>query len=162
MAVLGIVEVFLIAGKGLKNVEFLGDNDPYALISYKTQDQKSKTLEAGGSNPAWKQRFFFEVDEEVADVIIKVYDEDKRTADDLIGEARIPLAKVVEELEVPANLYDLVRPSGRTHGQLEVSLKFEPKVEKPKRPPASHGYQNGHSSSLHNGPYGENNEGGWQ
>lgn len=146
----------------MKNVEFLGDNDPYALISYKTQDQKSKTLEGGGSAPVWKQRFFFEVDEEIADVIIKVFDEDKRTADDFIGEARIPLAKVVEELEVPATFYELVRPSGRAQGQIEVSLKFEPKMEKPVRPSVPHHYQNGHSSSHYSGPYGENNEGGWQ
>jgi hypothetical protein len=75
MAILGILKVHLHGGKGMRNVDFLGldfplphpilsflcfrfpiswsrssahfagKNDPYAVISYKTQDQKSKTLE---------------------------------------------------------------------------------------------------------------------
>lgn len=156
---MGILEVYLIAGKGLKNVDFLGQNDPYAIISYKTQNQKSKTLEGGGSDPVWKQKFFFEVDDEVADVIIKVYDEDKRSADDSMGEARIPLARVLEDLEVPATFYGIVRPNGRMHGHIEVSLKFVAKGIKPHLPVKNH--QNGHGSN-HSGPYGDSSEGGWQ
>lgn len=169
MAVLGTLEVHLICGKDMKNVEFFGKNDPYALVSYKNQDQKSKTLEGGGSDPVWDQSFFFEVDDGAADVIIKIFDEDEHSADDAIGESKIPLSKVLTELEVPASTYDLVRPSGHTQGQVEVSLKFVPKATEP-RPSASHHpkpqfhhnilFKQQHHSS--NGPYGDNTEGGWQ
>ena len=45
-----------------------------------------------------------------------------------MSSSRIPLNEVFSELEVPARHYDLVRPSGDTGGQIEVSLKFVPKV----------------------------------
>ncbi|KAH7281621.1 hypothetical protein KP509_36G055500 [Ceratopteris richardii] len=163
MSLLGHVEVFLIGGKDMKKVDFLGKNDPYAIISYKTQDQKSKSLEGAGSDPVWKQKFYFEVDEDIADVVIRVFDEDRHTADDFIGETRIPLARVLEESEVPAQFYDLVRKSGRTHGQVEVALKFTPLEKRPVQQPGTH--QNGQHSTKHHhidGPYGDNNPGGWR
>ncbi|MCO5578249.1 hypothetical protein L7F22_032088 [Adiantum nelumboides] len=170
MAAKGTLEVHLHGGKGLRNVEFFGQNDPYALLSYKTQDQKSKTLEGGGSNPVWNQSFFFEVDDgNVAEVIIKIFDEDKRSKDDAIGEAKINIGRVLEELEVPASLYDLVCTNGGTQGQIQVSLKFVPNESKPP-PPPFHPHQVPHHHVNHfnpphhesNGPYGDNNEGGWQ
>eukprot|EP00250_Pteridium_aquilinum_P008473 c17977_g1_i1 orf=269-781(+) len=170
MDAVGTLEVHLHGGKGMQNVDFLGKNDPYALISYKTQDQKSTTLEGGGSDPVWDQSFFFEVDDDSADVIIKFFDEDKNSNDDAIGEAKIPLAKVLEELEVPASTYDLLLPNGDTHGQVEVSLKFVPTATKPQPPPfqhpdGPHHHHGNHFNQSHhsgNGPYGNGNEGGWQ
>ncbi|KAH7283134.1 hypothetical protein KP509_35G063200 [Ceratopteris richardii] len=170
MAVRGTLEVHLHGGKGIKNVEFFGKNDPYAIISYKTQDQKSKTLEGGGSDPVWDQSFFFQVEDDTSEVIVKIFDEDKRTADDPIGEAKIPFENVLEELEVPACGYDLVLPGGGTHGQVEVSLKFVPtkkEAESAQSPPFHpNGRMPHHSGHPHHtgngGPYGENNEGGWQ
>ncbi|KAH7288056.1 hypothetical protein KP509_31G009700 [Ceratopteris richardii] len=161
MSQLGLVEVHLIGGKGMKNVDFLGENDPYAILAYKTQKQKSKTLEGGGSNPVWKQKFYFKVDEEIDDVVIQVFDEDERTADDAIGEARIPLSQVLEELEVPATFYDLKQSSGKVCGQVEVALKF---ISKEEDLPHMPGAKNGHyvSHAHVDGPYGEDNGGGWQ
>ncbi|KAH7288057.1 hypothetical protein KP509_31G009800 [Ceratopteris richardii] len=158
---LGLLEVHLIGGKGMRNVEFLGKNDPYAILTYKTQNQKSKTQEGGGSNPVWKQKFYFKVDEEIDDVVIRVFDEDKQTADDALGEARIPLTRVLEEHEVPATFYDLIQSAGKVHGQVEAALKF---ISKEEGLPHMRGSKNGHYiSHVHvEGPYGEDNAGGWQ
>ena len=42
----------------------------------------------GGADPVWNQMFFFKVDEDNGDVVIKILDEDKHSADDIIGEAK--------------------------------------------------------------------------
>jgi hypothetical protein len=45
-------------------------------------------LPGGGSDPVWNQSFYFEIDdEEGGNVTIKIFDEDKHSADDIIGEA---------------------------------------------------------------------------
>jgi Ca2+-dependent lipid-binding protein len=44
-------------------------------------------LPGGGSDPVWNQAFYFEVDDEGGNVTIKIFDEDKHSADDIIGEA---------------------------------------------------------------------------
>ncbi|KAI5064050.1 hypothetical protein GOP47_0020720 [Adiantum capillus-veneris] len=173
MAAKGTLEVHLHGGKEMRNVEFFGKNDPYALLSYKTQDQKSKTLEGGGSDPIWDQSFFFQVEDgdDSTDVIIKIFDEDDRSKDDAIGEAKIPIGRVIEELEVPASSYDLVCTNGKTQGQVEVSLKFVPSEQESKLQPLPfhpdrphHPHANHFNPAHHgsNGPYGDSNEGGWQ
>lgn len=165
------LEVLLIGGKALKNTDLFGKSDPYAIVSCNAQDQKSKTVEGGGANPTWNQSFFFTVDQHTTEVTIKLFDEDHYTADDIIGTAKIPLDKVLVQLEVPANFYDVVRPSGHVQGKVEAGLKFTPK-DKEQRPTQTHHKLQTHHNimfkhqqqqqHMSEGPYGESSEGGWK
>ena len=91
-----------------------GKSDPYAVIVCHKELQKSKVIErmcilcqgnlklldsvcytifqisfvlltAGTLNPIWDEHFIFNIDSEVTDILIKLFDKDDLRADDPLG-----------------------------------------------------------------------------
>ena len=91
-----------------------GKSDPYAVIVCHKELQKSKVIgsmcilcqgnlklldsvcctifqacfvlpTAGTLNPIWDEHFFFNIDNEVTDILIKLFDKDDLRADDPLG-----------------------------------------------------------------------------
>uniref|UniRef100_A0A1J3ESN1 Elicitor-responsive protein 1 n=1 Tax=Noccaea caerulescens TaxID=107243 RepID=A0A1J3ESN1_NOCCA len=96
----GILEVNLISGKGLKRSDFLGKVDPYVEIQYKGQTRKSSVDKDGGRNPTWNTRLKWraEFPGSGADykLIVKVMDHDTFSSDDFIGEATVHVKELLE------------------------------------------------------------------
>ncbi|CAN8254515.1 unnamed protein product [Cochlearia groenlandica] len=98
--VIGILEVSLISGKGLKRSDFLGKVDPYVEIQYKGQTRKSSVDKDGGRNPTWndtlKWRAEFPGSGSDYKLIIKVMDHDTFSSDDFIGATTVYVKELLE------------------------------------------------------------------
>ncbi|CAG7865626.1 unnamed protein product [Brassica rapa] len=96
----GILEVDLISGKGLKRSEFFGKIDPYVEIHYKGQTRKSSVDKDGGRNPTWNEKLKWRAEFPGSGgdykLIVKVMDHDTFSADDPIGEATIYVKELLE------------------------------------------------------------------
>ncbi|XP_073021187.1 16 kDa phloem protein 1-like [Primulina eburnea] len=146
----GIMEVTLLQARGLKNTEFLGKIDPYVLIQYKNQEQKSQTgggkvskfqtyhcmcLRGQGSDPVWNEKFKFRVEypikgDEHHKLILKIMDKNTFTQDDFVGQTTINLKELfgigVENgmAQLPPQKYRVVSSNQTYHGEIQVGVTF--------------------------------------
>lgn len=124
----GTLEVELLQAHELKDVETFGKSDPYALLSCGLQKQRSRTIHEGGSNPVWNQSFLFEIPDGISELDIALYDQERHGKDEAMGTLAIPLTKVYTERQVPPAKHKVQLPDGKFRGELELRLKFFPKV----------------------------------
>lgn len=107
----------------LKDMDFFGKMDPYAIIKCGNQSVRTKTHTDGGRNPVWAQTFDFNIINENT-VEVSVYDEDTMSRDDLIGIATVSLAKVREhgsdKMAAP-----VMTKKGKQHGFVHITLAFK-------------------------------------
>ncbi|XP_074263284.1 elicitor-responsive protein 3 isoform X1 [Silene latifolia] len=120
---LGKLQVLLVSAKGLENSDFLSSMDPYVLLCCRTQEQKSSVSTDTGSNPEWNETFLFTVSGDVSELHLKIMDKDTFSADDFVGEAKIPLESVFEGGSVPPTSYTVVK-DGEFKGEIRVGLTF--------------------------------------
>ncbi|KAM7494214.1 hypothetical protein LguiB_028823 [Lonicera macranthoides] len=117
----GTLEVLLVCAKGLENTDFLSNMDPYAIITCRTQEQKSSVASGKGSEPEWNETFLFNMSEGVSELTIKIMDSDVGTQDDFVGEAKIPLEPLLLEGKVPPTAYNVVKDENYCGEIKEVS-----------------------------------------
>ncbi|KAG6437597.1 hypothetical protein SASPL_102516 [Salvia splendens] len=121
----GTLEVLLVSAKGLDNSDFLSKSDPYAVITYRTQEKTSGIASVQGSSSEWNESFLFSISSDGTDLKIKLMDKDTFTADDFMGEATIPLQPLFVENNVPPMAYHVVKED-KYCGQIRVGLTFTP------------------------------------
>lgn len=124
----GTVEVELIRGHDLKDVEAFGKSDPYAVLSCGHVTHRSRTIHDGGSNPVWNQTFLFKVPDGITNLAIAIYDLETHGRDEVMGTVLIPLDSVYAHREIAPAKYKAQLRSGRYQGEVELRLKFFPKV----------------------------------
>ncbi|XP_047158964.1 elicitor-responsive protein 1-like [Vigna umbellata] len=87
---IGFMQVHLVKAKGLHNSDIIGEMDPYVLIQYKDQEQRSSVAIGQGKNPVWNEKFMFKVEYPLSNhqhkIILKIMDQDLYT-DDFVGES---------------------------------------------------------------------------
>ncbi|KAI3458691.1 hypothetical protein Pfo_015354 [Paulownia fortunei] len=145
----GIMEVTVVGARGLKNTEFFGKIDPYVVIQYKNQEQKSSTgrrktskfrmkcclcLRGQGSRPVWNEKFKFKIEypdgDEQHKLFIKIMDHDTFTDDDYLGQAIIYLKELFEQglengrAELHTQKYRVVSSNKTYHGEIQVGITF--------------------------------------
>jgi len=121
----GTLQVLLVSAKKLNNSEFFGKMDPYAILKCRSHEQKSSVAIDGGSEPQWNESFVFTVSDNTSELFIKLMDKDTFTADDFLGEAKIPLGPVFQEGNYPPTAYRVVKDD-QYCGEIKVSLTFTP------------------------------------
>ncbi|XP_073226936.1 16 kDa phloem protein 2-like [Cicer arietinum] len=121
----GTLEVILISAKGLDNMDFLNNIDPYVILTYRTQEHKSTVVK--GSNPRWNESFLFTISDDVCKLNLKLMDKDTFTQDDFLGEAKIHLDPVFYEGSIPETVYNVVNNNQEYCGEIKVALVFFPK-----------------------------------
>ncbi|KAJ0963818.1 hypothetical protein J5N97_028940 [Dioscorea zingiberensis] len=122
----------------------IGKMDPYAILIYRTQEQRSSIAKGKGSNPEWNESFLFTVSDHVSELTIKLMDSDKFSSDDFVGEAKIPLEPLFMERVLPPMVYNVVKDQ-EYHGEIKVGLTFNPEPKE----------------DYHQ-EYNEENYGGWR
>ncbi|KAK7318279.1 hypothetical protein RJT34_02978 [Clitoria ternatea] len=121
----GSLEVFLVCAKNLTNTDFIGNMDPYVILTCRTQQQQSSVAEGKGCNPEWNENFVFTVSEGVSELNLKIMDKDTFTAHDVVGEATIPLDALFVEGSMEPTSYNVVK-DGYFCGEIRVGLTFKP------------------------------------
>lgn len=106
-----------------------GTSDPYAVIksNFNKQQFKTKTIKKTLC-PEWNQTFEFYTSKPTGHILIKVWDKDRWTSDDLLGEAVIPVKKA-ESGEVVDEWYVLTnepkkKDKNQPPGEIRVKLHY--------------------------------------
>ncbi|KAF7660588.1 hypothetical protein LDENG_00279190 [Lucifuga dentata] len=134
-----ILKVKVIAGIGLAKKDIIGASDPYTrlslydpvngeIISLQTKTIK-KTLD-----PKWNEEFYFRVHPRKHRLLFEVFDENRLTRDDFLGQVDIPLHQIPTEnpnSERPYTFKDfLLHPrshKSRVKGHLRLKMTYLPK-----------------------------------
>ncbi|KAK8951711.1 Elicitor-responsive protein 3 [Platanthera zijinensis] len=115
--------------------------DPYAILTCRTQEQRSSTatgllqllllvnfnFQSKGSEPEWNETFVFNVSDDVPEVAIKLMDSDALSNDDFVGEAKISLEPLFLEGRIPPTVYNVVKDE-EYRGEIKIGLTFIPEV----------------------------------
>ncbi|KAH7446716.1 hypothetical protein KP509_01G070400 [Ceratopteris richardii] len=124
----GTVEVELIKAHDLKDVEFFGKSDPYATLTIGGIKHRSKTIQDGGKSPVWNENFLFEIPHGPQELAIHIFDQEKHGSDEAMGSVSIPLIELFAVKQIAPCGYKVQKPNGKFEGEVEVGLKFFPKV----------------------------------
>ncbi|XP_075496018.1 uncharacterized protein LOC142533217 [Primulina tabacum] len=124
------VEVTVTSAKDLKNINWRhGKLKPYAVVWIDSKNKCSSHVdEEGDTSPYWDQKLTIPFDSPIEDTTLYIdivhadADEDTKP---LIGSAKLPLRNVVDDVGLGSltdRKLELVRPSGRPHGKVEVKV----------------------------------------
>ncbi|KAK2854067.1 hypothetical protein Q5P01_006728 [Channa striata] len=134
-----ILKVRVIAGIGLAKKDILGASDPYTRLSLYDQVNgeissfQTKTIKKT-LDPKWDEEFHFRVDPTKQRLLLEVFDENRLTRDDFLGQVDIPLNQIPTEnpnTERPYTFKDFVlhprSHKSRVKGHLRLKMTYLPK-----------------------------------
>ncbi|ORY05003.1 hypothetical protein K493DRAFT_45550 [Basidiobolus meristosporus CBS 931.73] len=116
----GTLDVFAIEGKDLKNIEFFGKIDPSLVVRVDSANKQQTEAKKDTVNPAWQQRFQFDLYEGNNELFVECYDKSK-----LIGETVVDLNQIFQTGEVEQE-YPIQTKKGEDAGSIRLGLKFTP------------------------------------
>ncbi|XP_075899876.1 E3 ubiquitin-protein ligase NEDD4-like isoform X9 [Nelusetta ayraudi] len=135
-----VLRVKVIAGIDLAKKDIIGASDPYVKLSLYVADEnkelalvQTKTIKKT-LNPKWNEEFFFRVCPQNHRLLFEVFDENRLTRDDFLGQVDVPLSHLPTEdpaMERPYTFKDfLLRPrshKSRVKGYLRLKMAYLPK-----------------------------------
>nr|AAI25812.1 Zgc:152720 [Danio rerio] len=146
-----ILRVKIIAGIGLAKKDILGASDPYTRISLydpvngEITSLQTKTIKKT-LDPKWNEEFFFRVHPRRHRLLLEVFDENRLTRDDFLGQVDVPLHQIPTEHpnnERPYTFKDfLLHPrshKSRVKGHLRLKMTYLPKNSDAEDDPAEQG-----------------------
>ncbi|XP_065821331.1 E3 ubiquitin-protein ligase NEDD4-like isoform X13 [Labrus bergylta] len=139
-----VLRVKVIAGIDLAKKDIIGASDPYVKLSLYVADEnrelalvQTKTIKKVGRktlNPKWNEEFYFRVCPLNHRLLFEVFDENRLTRDDFLGQVDVPLSHLPTEdpaMERPYTFKDfLLRPrshKSRVKGYLRLKMAYLPK-----------------------------------
>ncbi|XP_065821335.1 E3 ubiquitin-protein ligase NEDD4-like isoform X17 [Labrus bergylta] len=135
-----VLRVKVIAGIDLAKKDIIGASDPYVKLSLYVADEnrelalvQTKTIKKT-LNPKWNEEFYFRVCPLNHRLLFEVFDENRLTRDDFLGQVDVPLSHLPTEdpaMERPYTFKDfLLRPrshKSRVKGYLRLKMAYLPK-----------------------------------
>lgn len=134
-----VLKVKVVSGIGLAKKDILGASDPYTRLSLydpvngEITSLQTKTIKKT-LDPKWNEEFFFRVDPRKHRLLLEVFDENRLTRDDFLGQVDVPLNQIPTEnpnTERPYTFKDfLLHPrshKSRVKGHLRLKMTYLPK-----------------------------------
>uniref|UniRef100_A0A7S0WKH2 Calcium-dependent protein kinase n=1 Tax=Chlamydomonas leiostraca TaxID=1034604 RepID=A0A7S0WKH2_9CHLO len=125
MAKEGNLEVTLSHAQDLKDVEIVGRQDPYCVLTIGQRNFRSKTDTDGGKHPVWNETFSFTNVSAEQVLKLEFFDENMILRDVAIGGCKVALTEVMnagsQEVCVP-----VVTRKGKHRGDVFLKLVFKP------------------------------------
>nr|XP_033789615.1 E3 ubiquitin-protein ligase NEDD4-like isoform X13 [Geotrypetes seraphini] len=135
-----VLRVKMVSGIDLAKKDIFGASDPYVKLSLYVADEnkelalvQTKTIKKT-LNPKWNEEFYFRVDPTNHRLLFEVFDENRLTRDDFLGQVDVPLNHLPTEdptMERPYTFKDfLLRPrshKSRVKGFLRLKMAYLPK-----------------------------------
>ncbi|XP_073241973.1 E3 ubiquitin-protein ligase NEDD4-like isoform X2 [Porites lutea] len=138
---LKIVRVVVIEAIDLAKKDIFGLSDPYCKIKLFRGDRDYGEIDSVVTetikkdlHPTWNQGFFFRVNPRDNRILFEVFDENRLTRDDFLGEVELPLSHLPIErpnTEILPAYYSLKPRSSksRVKGNLKLQLSYLPSEE---------------------------------
>ena len=82
--------VEVVAGRGLKNKDAIGKQDPFCTLQIGDTKARTCTHENGGTAPVWQESFIFEIGPTRNELLIECLEEDSHSHD-FIGSATVSI-----------------------------------------------------------------------
>lgn len=133
---LKIVRVVVIKGTDLAKKDIFGLSDPYCKIKLFQGDREYGEIDSVVTDtikktlhPQWNEEFFFRVNQSVNRLLFEVFDENRLTRDDFLGEVELRLFSLPTEgpnVTIHA-VYHMLKPrssKSRVSGNLQLRLSF--------------------------------------
>ncbi|KAJ7311328.1 hypothetical protein JRQ81_006944 [Phrynocephalus forsythii] len=134
-----VVRLKIVAGIGLAKKDLLGASDRYVKMTvYASGDRiltsvQTKTVKKT-LNPKWNEEFLFRVHPQKHRILLEVFDENRLTRDDFLGQVDVPLSQLPTEnpmmTERPYSFKDfLLHPrshKSRVKGHLRLKMTYLP------------------------------------
>ncbi|XP_073307725.1 probable ADP-ribosylation factor GTPase-activating protein AGD11 isoform X1 [Primulina huaijiensis] len=89
----GLIKVNVVRGTNLA-VRDMVTSDPYVILSLGNQSMKTRVIK-NNLNPVWNERLMLSIPENIPPLKLLVYDKDKFTTDDFMGEAEIDIQPLI-------------------------------------------------------------------
>ncbi|XP_019610865.2 E3 ubiquitin-protein ligase NEDD4-like isoform X7 [Rhinolophus sinicus] len=135
-----VLRVKVVSGIDLAKKDIFGASDPYVKLSLYVADEnrelalvQTKTIKKT-LNPKWNEEFYFRVNPSNHRLLFEVFDENRLTRDDFLGQVDVPLNHLPTEdptMERPYTFKDfLLRPrshKSRVKGFLRLKMAYMPK-----------------------------------
>ncbi|KAK8965253.1 Synaptotagmin-4 [Platanthera guangdongensis] len=94
----GRIAVTVLKASALKNMEFIGKSDPYAVLYIRPVFKVKTKVINNNLNPVWNETFeLIAEDKETQAIVIEVFDEDDLSQDKRLGIVRLPLIDLEPE-----------------------------------------------------------------
>ncbi|KAK1420323.1 hypothetical protein QVD17_21831 [Tagetes erecta] len=98
---IGMIKVNVVSGNDLV-IRDVMSSDPYVLLSLGTQSVKTRVIK-NNLNPVWNEKLMLSIPHDVPPLIVNVFDKDKFTNDDFMGEAEIDIRPLVSAAKAVEN-----------------------------------------------------------
>ena len=104
--------------------------DPFVVVQYKTQKERTKTVDGGGKNPKWKnEKFEFKIEQLTDKITFHCFDEDS-IVDDNLGELTVAVKFLALEGTTSSEWLKL-KYKGKASSEIFIISKYEPFEKKP-------------------------------
>ena len=124
MASLGLLKLHVVEAHLTRDCKPLRKMDPYAKITHRDQDWKSKTDKRGGKTPKWEhQHMDIDVKYIGDDIFIKLFDDDPGK-DELISQTNAKVSTFTAEKHM--DLWLQLEYKGKEAGRLRVTSEWHP------------------------------------
>ncbi|KAK9056014.1 hypothetical protein SSX86_027101 [Deinandra increscens subsp. villosa] len=89
----GMIKVNVVSGTNLV-IRDVRSSDPYVLLSLGNQSVKTRVIRSS-LNPVWNEKLMLSIPDDVPPLIVNVFDKDKFSTDDFMGEGEIDIRPLV-------------------------------------------------------------------
>ncbi|XP_077374688.1 E3 ubiquitin-protein ligase NEDD4-like [Festucalex cinctus] len=131
-----VLKIEVIAGIGLAKKDILGASDPYTRLTLydpsrgEIATHQTKTVKKS-LDPKWNEEFWFNVHPRKDRLLLEVFDENRLTRDDFLGQVDIPLSQIPTNNSTrPCTFKDfLLHPrshKSRVKGHLRLKMTYMP------------------------------------
>ncbi|KAM7512401.1 hypothetical protein LguiB_011276 [Lonicera macranthoides] len=98
---IGLIKVNVVRGSNLA-VRDMISSDPYVILSLGDQSVKTRVIKKN-LNPVWNEQLMLSIPEDVPPLKLLVYDKDRFSTDDFMGEAEIDIQPLVSAAKASEN-----------------------------------------------------------
>ena len=109
--------VSVIEAKLTRNVEMVGNMDPYVIIKVDGKELRTKTMDNAGKTPVWNQDFDINLPDKKRDVTFQVWDVGT-ISDEIIGEATLKLESILTQSRDVKEID--IKHKGKSAGKLYI------------------------------------------
>jgi len=124
------IHLTIHAANNLPKMDVTSAGDPYVIIKYGSIEFRSET-KPKTSNPEWNFKAVLRLNTTDKDITVTLYDEDKHTKDDLIGEVTLSVDDLIKQEVVTTQTANLSK-KGEISYSATVKTVSEKSVEKPR------------------------------